>query len=92
MKTCVAVVWLVLLNSMWAQTPKPAPPVSAASQSVPAASPSAKIDSVKEADIRRLMELAGAKDLAAQMMAAMGRREANSGQRPSAWRISREAD
>jgi len=78
MKTCIAAVcWLFLLGTLWAQTESRDQKASVGQQTdkQTALSTSAqlKVNPAQEADIRRLMDLAGAKTLASQMMEVMGK-------------------
>jgi hypothetical protein len=78
MKTCIAAVgWLFLLGTLWAQTESRAQKASVGQQpdkqTALSTSAQIKVDPAKEAGIRRLMDLAGAKTLASQMMEAMGK-------------------
>ncbi len=78
MRTCAAMVWFLLLAWLPAQPQTGPQSVSAKQtkqqQNVPAKTPSAApsaIDPAKEADIRRLLELTGAKGLVKQTMDSM---------------------
>lgn len=81
MKTPVAITAFLVLGTLSAHTegrPQPRvrfwqepPAQSAQSVQNPVASPEAKIDPAKEADIRKLLEVTGAKELANQTMGGM---------------------
>jgi hypothetical protein len=71
MKICIAILWLLSVSVLLAQsqTSKETPPTDHPAQQ--AAHGKAKIDSAKEADIRRLLDLTGVKALVAQTMDGM---------------------
>jgi len=74
MKICVAIAYFLLFGSLSAQSQSRSQEPSAREQTVPAPPPSAaqlKVDPAKEADIRRLLDLAGTKALITQTMNAM---------------------
>jgi uncharacterized protein len=75
MKICTFVSVLLLGLASFAQSgPKPAPakaPTAATSATAQSATTQNKIDPAKEADIRRLLEVSGAKKLVTQTMASM---------------------
>src|ERR1700690_3808987 len=74
-KTRILIVCFLLIGSLLAQTKSSPPEVAkpqAASDSIPSTG-SVKIDAAKEADIRRLMDLAGTTQLALQMMDGMAK-------------------
>ena len=73
-KACTAVVLFLLFSALTAESraQRTSGDLQADLQSAPTAA-SANIDPAKEADIRRLMDLAGAKALGSQMMEGMGK-------------------
>ena len=73
-KACTAVVWFLLFSALTAESraQRTSGDLQPDLQSAPTAA-SANIDPAKEADIRRLMDLAGAKALGSQMMEGMGK-------------------
>lgn len=74
MKTRSLIVCFLLMGSLLAQTKNPSSEVPAKAQAAPestAASAQLKIDPAKEADIRRLMDLAGTRLLVTQLMDGM---------------------
>jgi len=73
-KACTAVVWFLLFSALTAESraQRTSGDLQADLQSAPTAA-SANIDPAKEADIRRLMDLAGAKALGSQMTEGMGK-------------------
>lgn len=73
MKTRVAVLCFLLIGFLSAQTKNPSPQASAQSKAAPSSTTVGplKIDSGKEADIRRLMDLVGTRALVTQMMDSM---------------------
>jgi hypothetical protein len=74
MKAHTLVVLFLLLGSLLAQTKNSSPEVPASSETAPgsvASSGPSKVDPAKEADIRRLMDLAGTRLLVTQTMDGM---------------------
>jgi len=73
-KTCTVIIGFLLVGSLFAQAQGPAPKLVSKPQAAPdstSASGSPKIDAAKEADIRRLMDLAGVRQLVMQVMDGM---------------------
>lgn len=70
MKMVAAIAWVLLAGPLWAQAPsgehKPAD--QTATQQGAATADAPKIDPVKEADIRKLLEVSGAKETMAQQL------------------------